>query len=76
MAVLCGWETCENCDHEKRQLQNRIYSNGGIMTEKQFMTLCEKYQVDPADAWDNESLKEALLWRDDETVEEILKNDY
>jgi|TARA_B100001939_G_scaffold122713_1_gene106408 hypothetical protein len=44
------------------------------MTEKQFMTLCEKYQVDPADAWDDEVLKEALLWRDDEAVEEILKN--
>ncbi len=38
------------------------------------MTLCEKYQVDPADAWDDEVLKEALLWRDDEAVEEILKN--
>ena len=47
-----------------------------IRTETKFMALCEKYTVHPSIAFENEALKEALLWRDDELVEAILQEDF
>ena len=46
------------------------------MTELEFMALCGEHLIEPSIALENEALKEALLWRDDELVEAILKEDF
>ena len=46
------------------------------MSELEFMALCGEHLIEPSIALENEALKEALLWRDDELVEAILKEDF
>ena len=46
------------------------------MTELEFMALCGEHLIEPSIALENEALKEALLKRNDELVETILKEDF
>lgn len=46
------------------------------MTKKEFILLCEKYAVHPSVALENNGITEALLCKDANTVEEILRNEF
>ncbi len=46
------------------------------MSKNKFVVLCEKYNVLPEVALENENIVEALQSRDDELVEKLLKEEF
>jgi hypothetical protein len=47
-----------------------------VMTQIEFFMLCDEYNIHPSIALENDSLVVALQERDNEAVEQILKNEF